>query len=367
MDMRVPCGWFTIGINQQHKQVNAELTTPMILIIVAFAVLSIVLLLACHLSRAADIRSRNYPAILDPSHDSFMKEEQMLTASFDPHKLADWAEKCTKMLLPRQDVEFVAFIQSVTLCAILAGLYGVDPGTLSLPDVAFMTNALNCRSDRASSLSVTKLAAMMGHIYRWIMGERTPRALEIIFPAYESMWRLAAVTFHYANRDQHMRNAFLDFSENPTENQFRVFKVKDTKPSVEAIMNEVLRLHRLIMHKNRHPWWKQLFYSPEEMGSIQPESFDAMRFRPKQPGEYIAISFGFGGLGYIADEWVLMTTALVVAKVIDEVDDVNFTLAGNAFNSTSTGQDTRTWVIQKKGTHPHSPPPPYINLDSGNR
>jgi hypothetical protein len=107
------------------------------------------------------------------------------------------------------------------------------------------------------------------------------------------------------------------------------------------------------------------------MGNIQPESFDAMRFHPKRPVEYRVISFGFGGLGCIADEWVLMTTALVVAKVIDEVDDVNFTLAGNAFDNTGTGRDTRTWVIQKKGkahiSHPHSPPPPYINLNPENR
>ena len=352
----------------------------MIPMIIAFSVLSLVILVACHVSRtmiprtggAADIRSRNYPAVLDPSHDS---EVQRLTASFDPHKLADWAEKCTEMFLPNRDVDFVAFIQCVTLCTILAGLYGVDPDRLSPLDVTFMTNALNCNSDRASPLDTLELSAITKLITRWIGEERASKALEIISPAYVYMWRLAIVTFDYANTssDQHMRNAFLDFSENPTRNQFRAFKVKDEKPSVEAVMKEVLRLHPPmchIMRKSRHPWWKRLFYSPEEIGNVQPETFDAMRFHPRQPVEYRAISFGFSGLGCTADEWIVMTTALVVAKVIDKVDDVNFTLTVNAIDNTGTGRDTRTGVIQKKGkthiSHPHSPPPPYINLDSEN-
>jgi hypothetical protein len=341
---------------------------------------------------AADIRSRSCPHghlaltptsdVINPTtHDGFVTEARALTASINPQqraknwqRLAAWTEKCTEMVLPRQDVEFVAFIQSVTLCAILAGLYGVDPDTLSLLDVAFMTNALNCRSDRASSLSVEKLAAMMGRIYRWIRGERAPWALEIIFPAYESMWRLAAVTLDYANRDQHMRNAFLDFSENPTENQFRVFKVKDTKPSVEAVMKEVLRLHPPmchIMRKSRHPWWKRLFYPKQEMADIasahrssaygaQPETFDAMRFHSKRPTIPRLLAFGYGGLSCIAEEWAPMATALIVAKVIDRVDDVCFILAGDTFDTgvdhnISTGWNG--WVIRKKEkAHTSSPP-----------
>ncbi|OJA19213.1 hypothetical protein AZE42_06775 [Rhizopogon vesiculosus] len=345
---------------------------------------------------AADIASRIFPHahlgltpssdVLNPSsHDTFVAEVGGLTASFSSHKSAEgWkelvkrADKCTERFLPRRDVDFVAFIQSVTLCTILVGFYNIDPESLSPLDIAFVTNGLNCHSDRANPFNVTELSAMMERIYRWVGGEHAPGALEIIFPAYESMWRLAAMTLDYVNKDQHMRNAFLDFSENPTERQFRAFKVKDTKPSVEAIIKEVLRLHppmRHIMRKRKHPWWKQIFYPSQEMADIasahrssaygaQPENFDAMRFHPSQPITPSLLAFGHGGLECIAKKWAPMATALIVAKVIDKVDDVRFILAGNAFE-TSVGHNIRTgwdgWVIRKKEKVDHTFPPLQVS------
>ncbi|OJA19209.1 hypothetical protein AZE42_06779 [Rhizopogon vesiculosus] len=160
-----------------------------------------------------------------------------------------------------------------------------------------------------------------------------------------------------------MRNAFLDFSENPTEKQFCAFKRKDTKASVEAYIKEVMRLdlHTChLMQKSRHPWWKRLFYSAAEMDDIQPElnTFDAMRFHHKRLEDYTALPIGIGGL------WAPMATALIVAKVMDKVDDVRFILTRNAFD-TNAGGDTSTWwdglVIKKKekaDIYSYSPPPP---------
>lgn len=333
---------------------------------------------------AADILSRIYPHghlaltpssdILNPiSHDGFVTEARTLTASVSPQRcmegwsrLVRWAEKCTDRFLLGQNVDFAAFIQSVTLCTILTGFYDVDPEIPSPLEVAFMTNALNRHSDRSGLLNAEELSDMTEFIYRWVQGERASRALEIIFPAYESMWRLAAVTLDYVNRDEHMRNAFLDFSENPTERQFHAFKVKDTRPSVEAIMMEVLRLHpsmRRITRKRRHPWWKRLFYPRQETADIasahrssaygaHPETFDAMRFHPERPMSHRLLAFGHGGLRCIADEWAPMATALIVAKVIDEVDDVRWLLPRNAFD-TSVDQNIRAgwdgWVISERG------------------
>ncbi|OAX36740.1 hypothetical protein K503DRAFT_857810 [Rhizopogon vinicolor AM-OR11-026] len=190
-------------------------------------------------------------------------------------------------------------------------------------------------------------------------------ALESIVPAYESMWPLSAAALAQATSDEHMRNAFLDFSENPTERQFCAFKRKDTKASVEAYIKEVMRLdlHTChLMQKSRHPWWKWLFYSAVEMDDIQPElnTFDAMRFHPKRLKGYTALSFGIGGL------WAPMATALIVAKAIDKVDDVRFFLTRDALD-TNAGRGTNTWwdglVIKKKekekaDTYTYSPPPP---------
>ncbi|KAG2348324.1 hypothetical protein BDR05DRAFT_956910 [Suillus weaverae] len=379
-----------------------------VVVAAAFWSLAIVVLGACHVTRTrthrtadvvkavlrprntehtADIRSRVHPhehfaltpssAILDPSrHDSFVQDAAALIASVSPQQCAGWqrfvkcAEKCTEMFLPNREVDFAAFIQSVTFCIIITGFYGVDPETLSPVDVAFMTSALNRHSDstsRQTPLYPSELYAMRERVCRWVGGERASQALETILPAYESMWRLTAVTLAYADGNQHMHNAFLDFSENPTQKQFRSFKVKNTRPSVEAIINEVLRLHppiQRIARKSRHPLWKRLFYPAQEIADIgavhrscvygtRLETFDAMRFYPQHehPVDIQLLAFGHGELSCVAREWAPMATALIVAKVVDRVDDVGFVLAGKVFDArmyrnTRIGWDG--WVVRKK-------------------
>ncbi|KAG2139045.1 hypothetical protein DEU56DRAFT_801512 [Suillus clintonianus] len=335
----------------------------------------------------AEIRSRIHPhehfaltsssAILDPSrHDSFIQDARALIASVSPQQCAGWqkfvkcAEKCTEIFLPNREVDFAAFIQSVIFCIIITGFYGVDPGTLSPVDVAFMTNALNRHSvcaSQQSSLPPDELYAMMRErICTWVGEERATRALETILPAYESMWRVAAVTLAYAKGNQHTCNAFLDFSENPTQKQFRSFKVKNTRPSVEAIINEVLRLHppiRRIARKTRHPWWERVFYPTQEIADIGAihrsrvygahlETFDAMRFYSQHEHQYMRLlAFGHGGLSCVAAEWAPMATALIVAKIIDKVDDVRYVFAGKAFDARVCENTRMGWdgcVVRKK-------------------
>lgn len=347
---------------------------------------------------AADILSRIYPHghlaltrssdILNPtSHDNFVAEARKLIAPANPQQHAEgagagmgvaqanpqpypWgnfakcAERCTEKFLPTEGVNFVAFIQSITLCTILVRFYDVDPAIPSPLDIAFMTHALYHHSNRSSLLDARELSDMTKIIERWVKGVRASQALETIFPAYESMWRLVAITLDYATRDVNRRNAFLDLSENPTDRQFRAVKVKGREPSVEAIMKEVLRFHPPmchIMRKSRHPWWMGLFYSPQEVADItsahrssaygeHPEIFHAMRFHITQPMDRL-LAFGHGGLRCIAEEWAPMATALIVAKVIDRVDDTKFIIAGNTSNmSVDHNIESRWegWVIRKR-------------------
>lgn len=334
-----------------------------------------------------EIRSRVYPhghfaltpssAILDPSrHDSFVEDARELIASVSPQKCAGWqrfvecAEKCTEIFLPSQEVEFAAFIQSVTLCIIITAFYDVDPETLSPVDVAFVTSALNRHSDSASRktpVCPNELDEMRKRVCRWVGEERASQALETILPAYESMWHLAAVTLAYANGNQHMHNAFLDFGENPTQKQFRSFKVKNTRPSVEAVIKEVLRLHppiQRIAHNSRHPLWKRLFYPAQEIADIgtvhrscvygtRPETFDAMRFHPQHEAADIQLfAFGLGRLSCVAEDWAPMATALIIAKVMDRVDDVGFVLVPGKAIDAGMDRNTRIgwdgWVVRKK-------------------
>ncbi|KAG2748309.1 hypothetical protein P692DRAFT_20857353 [Suillus brevipes Sb2] len=333
-----------------------------------------------------EIRSRVYPhghfaltpesAILDPTkHDSFVEDARELIASVSPQRCAGWqrlvecAEKCTEIFLPSQEVNFAAFIQSVTFCIIFTAFYDVDPGTLSPDDVASVTSALNSTSHK-TPVHPGELDAREC-VCRWaqVGEERASQALETILPAYESMWYLAAVTLAYANGNQHMHNAFLDFGENPTQKQFRSFKVKNTRPSVEAIVNEVLRLHppiQRITRNLRHPLWKRPFYPAQEIADIgtvhrsgvygtRLETFDAMRFHPQHehPADIQLLAFGLGRLSCVAEDWAPMATALIIAKVMDRVDDVGFILAGpgkviDARMDKNMRIDWDGWVVRKK-------------------
>ncbi|KAG2132853.1 uncharacterized protein EDB93DRAFT_1175624 [Suillus bovinus] len=327
-----------------------------------------------NIEHKAEIRSRVHPhehvaltpssAILDPSrHDDFVQGARELIASVSPQQCVGWqryvkcAEKCTEIFLPSREVDFAAFIQSVTFCIIITGFYGVDPGTLFPDDIVFMTNALDRHSLRETPICPGELDAMRERVCRWVGEERATQALETILPAYESMWHLAAVTLAYVNGNRHTQNAFLDFSENPTQKQFRSFKVKNTRPSVEAIINEVLRLHppiQRIARKSEHPLWKRLFCPAQEIADIEAvhrscaygtrlETFDAMRFHPQHenPVDMQLLAFGHGELSCVAEEWAPIATALIVAKVIDRVDDVGFVLVGNIIDA-RMDRNTRT-------------------------
>jgi hypothetical protein len=142
-----------------------------------------------------------------------------------------------------QATPFSRLVQVVTLRAVIGPLLGGNIPEDSDESVAFVVEAINglwmiskkCTNPMRPEL----LEHMSAHLLRWLPTYEYP--LDFIIPAYETMWRVIAVTVARAVRDPDACAAFSAYLDSPFENQFQRFK--DERPSVEAFMCEVLRLH----------------------------------------------------------------------------------------------------------------------------
>lgn len=286
----------------------------------------------------------------DPSvHDNFTREAKVLITTVSAKdgwsRLVDVAETCVDKFLDAKSLDYATFVQSVTLSVVLAGLLGTDIDDLDPVDVAFVTKAINDRwaqSKSSTALTTEVLDNINHHIIRWVPDRTNP--LNLIIPAYETMWRVAATAVVYSNRDCLLRDAFISYNENPTDDQFRALANEGTgaQPSVEAIVSEVLRLHPPTRHITRAvvaPWWKRPFVPSVDVADVEeaqksllfgsnPESFNPMRFHvshsaPKRDQLY---AFGHGKLKCVAASWAPPAAAVITAKIMAKLDNVTFKL-----------------------------------------
>ncbi|KAG1756867.1 uncharacterized protein EDB91DRAFT_40164 [Suillus paluster] len=283
-------------------------------------------------------------------HDDFTHEAKALITAVSARdgwsRVADVAEACVNRFLDTaESLDYATFAQSVTLSVVLAGLLGTDIEDLAPADVAFVTQAINDRwaqSKSSSALPTEVLDRINHHITRWVPDRTNP--LNLIIPAYETMWRVAAIAVVYSNRDCLLREAFLSYNENPTDDQFRALTNEGTgaRPSVEAVVSEVLRLYPPTRHITRSvdvPWWKRPFVPSIEVADVEeahksilygsdPESFNPMRFHASHSGARRdqLYAFGHGKLKCVAASWAPPAAAVITAKIMAKLDDVTFTL-----------------------------------------
>ncbi|KAG2150660.1 uncharacterized protein EDB93DRAFT_1083937 [Suillus bovinus] len=286
----------------------------------------------------------------DPGvHDTFAREAKVLITAVSTKdgwsRLVDVAETCVNRFLDAKSLDYATFVQSVTLSVVLAGLLGTDIEDLDPADVAFVTKAINDRwaqSKSSTALTTEVLDQINHHIVRWVPNRTNP--LNLIIPAYETMWRVAAIAVVYSNRDCLLRDAFISYDENPTDDQFCAFSNEGTRaqPSVEAIISEVLRLHPPTRHITRAvvvPWWKRPFVPSVDVADIEgaqkssmfgsdTESFNPMRFHASQsaPRRDQLYAFGHGKLKCVAASWAPPAAAVITAKIMAKLDGVAFKL-----------------------------------------
>ncbi|KAG0707844.1 hypothetical protein DFH29DRAFT_796402 [Suillus ampliporus] len=298
-------------------------------------------------------------------HDDFTREAKaLITAVGAKDGWANDAETCVNKFLNTEDsdsFDYATFVQSVTFSVVLAGLLGTNIEALIPADVAFVTKAINDRwaqSKASGTLPTEVLDDINKRIATWVPGRTNP--LNFIIPAYETMWRVVAIAVVYSNRDRLLRDAFLSYNENPTDEQFRAL-TSDAQPSVEAVISEVLRLYPPTRHIARAmdvPWWKRPFVPSLEVADVEeahksllygsdPESFNPMRFHASysSPRRERLYAFGHGKLRCVAASWAPSAAALITAKIIAKLDDVTFTLQEGPRIGTRVGWEG--WSIER--------------------
>jgi Cytochrome P450 len=146
--------------------------------------------------------------------------------------------------------DYATYMQIVVFVTVLAAFFNHDIPFPEATDVRFVTEGINTlwtdsKSPTFSSTSPV-LVRINQYLHAWLPD--TPgdpfheNPLEIILPAYETLWRLVAHAFTYIEGSPAYSHPFLDFLDNPTAMHFGKPGPLGA-PSVQHLMQEVLRLH----------------------------------------------------------------------------------------------------------------------------
>ncbi|KAI9436218.1 cytochrome P450 [Lactarius indigo] len=150
----------------------------------------------------------------------------------------------------RSSISFAVFIQVVTLRVVVGSLLGGNIPEDSDEGTVFVVEAINdlwALSKKHGAQAAPPPHALLDSVNTYLrtwVPERYERPLDFVIPAYETMWRVVAVTVARAIHDRGACAAFSAFLESPLEDQFTRFEDgRPQQPSVEAFICEVLRLH----------------------------------------------------------------------------------------------------------------------------
>ncbi|KAG8216810.1 hypothetical protein J3R82DRAFT_7063 [Butyriboletus roseoflavus] len=311
-------------------------------------------------------------------HRSFTTRAKALIAGTGDKEHTWWAvaqsaEATAYQFLPvQQNVAFATYVQCVTFAIVLSILFNTDLDTLCYDDVVYVTDIINKRwtdsklKDAAAMRQDDSLHRMIAHIDRWIANrDQYPNPLNFILPAYETMWRVVAVTVAYAYRcrDNALHDAVIGFGRDPTEERFQAFGEDGQQPSMQAIIFEVLRLHPPTRHIARASVesgsWLHTFITPAiQIADIEAVhlsddygenacAFDPMRFHPsRMSGRPELYSFGYGRLRCIAVAWAPMAAAVIAAKVVGQIEEAHCSVTIGRKIGGRSGWDG--WVVGKE-------------------
>ncbi|KAJ6539925.1 hypothetical protein B0H10DRAFT_1856175 [Mycena sp. CBHHK59/15] len=265
---------------------------------------------------------------------------------------------------------FSTFVQAATLRAIVAGLLSgdadVDMALLNSSDVNIVVSLI----PRLWSLSKgphpiqPALLATLNHHLRHLIPDQDkyPNPLDVVIPAWETLWRVVAVTVARAHNSPEGRDVFRRFAEIPHAEQFRRKEWVGNASAADWI-NETLRLHPPVKHITRAVVapragiWGRFFrgkytavadiemaqLAREEWGQ-EPEGYEPSRHGAGRPKALLA--FGYGPLGCVAKDWAPMAAAAIVAAILDRVDGTNYEVLAGPQVGGRKGWDE--WRIRKK-------------------
>ncbi|PSR70876.1 hypothetical protein PHLCEN_2v13238 [Hermanssonia centrifuga] len=273
---------------------------------------------------------------------------------------------------PASPIQYDTFVQVITFKVIMSILFQLDPQSLDTGDVIFVSQGINDLW-RLSKTSTTLPSNLLNDINlrlrRWITS--TPNPLNFVLPAFETMWRVVAITVALVYKDELMLQAFQAFLDNPSVGQFKACSDADPdgSPSVESVITETLRLHpptrrisRAVVpaHITSIPFLPPVFshllssflsashprvyiadvsvvQKDPQIWGADAETFDPSRHCTTSTTEeqrHAMFAFGYGKLKCVASSWAPQAAALVVAAILQAVGSGRLEIcAGNAIGS----------------------------------
>ncbi|KAH9915560.1 uncharacterized protein BXZ73DRAFT_106108 [Epithele typhae] len=153
-------------------------------------------------------------------------------------------------------------VRAIVLHLVLVALLDADPAALEYPALDRFAETLNdlwTRSKAPAPIPPHLLAALQAQLRAWVPRTQENAGanhLEVIIPAYETMWRVVAVALAHVHLDPRLRAGFDAFGARPTADELGRAAV-DGAPSAHSVVLEVLRLYpptrRIARHVPRAP------------------------------------------------------------------------------------------------------------------
>lgn len=315
------------------------------------------------LLRAFGIHNSTFTSSSEEVHSVFTKQVLGCLRNLDsPHRWKEFKaliHSAVDFYLPDGSVpgDYAAYMQAIVFTTILAVLFDFGPPFPDAVNVREVTEGINTlwlhsktSSSHPSKLTPT-LSRINQHLQSWIpanpMNPFRNNPLEILLPAYETMWRLCAHTYVYVEGIPENTSTFIDFFDNPTSTQFRLSRDLKT-PSAHNVIQEVLRLHPPTKRIKRSSdvlglnWAQRMFAAAglrpivfasnivaADIEALQrspvwdplPHDFDAMRHQTStEVQKQCFMPFGLGPLRCVASAWAPRMAGMLVAGLAKRAD-----------------------------------------------
>ncbi|KAJ7611759.1 hypothetical protein FB45DRAFT_940928 [Roridomyces roridus] len=307
-------------------------------------------------------------------HSDFLKQSSdLLRASRkDWRGFADVADQAVQLSLT--NTPFHTFIRSVVLRTVIVGL--LDPSTdityldaFDIDAAAELMSDLWVRSKQPQPIPQELLEKLNNHLRRLVPDEeKYPYPLDWVIPAWETLWRVVAVTVAYVDQDVEARDAFRSLVDKPTMATFRERRGASS-PSAQDYIDEGLRLHPPVKRITRHisrqalltrflPRSLAAYISRQtvvEVADIESAQRDSTLWGPRPANVYDPrrfvdapglagniLAFGYGPLQCKAAKEAPMAAALIVGAILSRVKVVH----GERVGGREAGS-WRGWSVQR--------------------
>lgn len=302
-------------------------------------------------------------------HKKFVSHARRLVG--DAPAWAGFSEICRRAAqasLRGEVTPFHVYVQSVTLRVVLAGFLdvGADVETFREEDISIVAHHITmlwALSKRPHPIPSHLLPELNSHL-RFLLpdNERYPNPLDFVIPAWETLWRVVAITLAYAHSDVQSLRVMEGLLDCPTNRQFESEDKTASCLSAQSLILEAMRLHPPSKHISRLQDCKFSAYIPPALrqileyiwpGSTTWKSFadveavqrsslwgaDANEFDPNRhhisrltssQADTLPFVFGYKPLRCVAEKWAPMAAAIICAAILDGLKEGSGISAGSS-------------------------------------